>query len=115
MKDRYFLVVDPAPAVLELESWIKDERQADWQLDRKRDVSEDISHQLGGSDILELIISAGGVGAFFRSLNNWIKYRQPQAKVTIKVPDGTSVTIDSKSAGDVDEIMKALRGPENES
>jgi hypothetical protein len=108
VSERYQLEVEPAPTVHELESWLRDERRSDWRLEKRRH-GEDVHEQLGSIDLLELVIGAGGVGAFFRSLNTWIKYRQPQAKITIRNKDGIQITVDSTNSGDVEEIMRVLR------
>jgi hypothetical protein len=108
MDEWYQLEVEPTPAVNDLESWIRDERRSNWRLERKMQ-KEGAQERLGGADLLELIISAGGVGAFFRSLNTWIRYRQPRAKITIKNKAGVKVTVDSTNSGDFEMIMRALR------
>jgi hypothetical protein len=108
VNELYQVEVEPAPAVHELESWIRDERNSDWRLERMRR-DADAAEQLGGMDLLALVISAGGVGAFFRSLNTWIKYRQPQAKVTIRNEAGVEVIIDATNSGDFESIMRVLR------
>jgi Effector Associated Constant Component 1 len=107
VSERYQLEVEPASAVHELESWVRDERRSDWRLERRH--GKDAHEQLGGIDLLELVIGAGGVGAFFRSLNTWIKYRQPQAKITIRNKDGIQITVDSTNSGDVEKIMRVLQ------
>lgn len=67
------------------------------------------SEQMGGAEILTIILDSGGIIAMIGAIGTWIKYRQPSVKVKLRAKNGRTVEVEAKNAGDVEEIAAALK------
>jgi hypothetical protein len=103
----YQLSVGPADAHRDLLSWLQSEESGDWEI--RQSARPPRPGEMGTEEILTVIVSSGGLTALIRSLNLWIKYRQPKLHVSVTSPDGKTVVVDSTNAGDAETVLKAIK------
>jgi hypothetical protein len=65
---------------------------------------------MGTVEVVSVLVGSGALTALIRSLHLWIKYRQPKVHVKIIAADGRQVVVDGTNAGDVESVLKGLRG-----
>jgi hypothetical protein len=100
----YQLSVESAESQRSLVSWL--EGSPDWIIQKAAKPPR--SGEMGTGELITVLISSGTLSALVRSLQLWIKYRQPKLYVRVTDPDGKEVVVDATNAGDVDTVLKAL-------
>jgi hypothetical protein len=106
--ETYSLALQTPDLRRDLASWLDQDEAKGWTV--KVSPKPPGPGEMGSQDVLLVLLGSGGLGGLVTSLQMWIKYRQPKVKLTIKGANGHSVQIDATNAGDVEEIVRSLKG-----
>ena len=90
------LSVDSTDVQRDLVAWLHSEGSDTWTIHQS--ARPPGAGEMGTEEILTVIIASGGLTALLRSLQMWIRYRQPKVHVQITRPGGerlssTAVTL----------------------